>query len=710
MKNIKGPKAVWRIVAVYVVFSGLWIFLSDTFVWWIVQDQAFIIRLSILKGFLFIIVTAAILYNLVGRYVRGTEMELAERGQAEKETAFFRTMVEYTRDPVYVLDPKDGGRMVYANQAARNHYGKTLEELVTMRIPDWDPDFDMANIEPILQLMKEGKPIRFETRHRIASGEFVPVEVTANLLVHDGRELTAGYFYDISERKALESALLESEARNRSLSQELQALLDTIPDGLTLLSPDMRILWVNSLNEQLTGVKMAEQLGRKCHELRHGLDQPCEGCQVRETFETGKPACMSRKVVTPSGERIMELRSAPIKDDDGKIVKAIEINRDITEIRRMEEEILRSQKLESVGLLAGGIAHDFNNLLTAVLGNISLAKTMLPQQERSQQRLMEAEKATLRARDLTRQLLTFAKGGAPVRRSASIADLIRETAGFALSGSKVRCDFDIASDLRPAEIDEGQISQVIHNLIINADQSMPLGGTLRITCDETLLGEGEIAPLKEGRYLRITVSDQGVGIPAEHLNRIFDPFFTTKEKGRGLGLATAYSIIRNHDGLLSVSSSPGVGTTFTVHLPVSAVTAEVNADEYLEIRRGRGRVLVMDDEETVLEILSEILSYLGYEAVGARNGDEAARLYINENEGGSPFVAVIADLTVPGGTGGKDLLKILLEHDPKVKVIVSSGYCNDPIMSEYRAYGFRGVICKPYLVEEVSKVMAEMLG
>jgi PAS domain S-box-containing protein len=710
MENIEGRKAVWLIVAVYVVFSGLWIFLSDTILGWLIRDQAQMIELSIYKGFLFIVVTASILYHLIGRYARRMENQLAERSQAEKDAAFFRTMVEYTRDPVYVLDSKDGGRMVYANQAACIHYGKTLDELVTMRIPDWDPDFDMANIEPILQLMREGKPVRFETRHRVASGELVPVEVTASLLVHDGRELTAGYFYDISERKALETELLESEARNLSLFQELQALLDTIPDGLTLLSPDLRILWVNSHNEQLTGVKMAEQIGRKCYELRHGLDQPCECCQVIETFETGKPACMIRKVVTPAGERIMELRTAPIKDDDGKVVKTIEINRDITEIRRMEEEILRSQKLESVGLLAGGIAHDFNNLLTAILGNISLAKAILPQQERSWQRLTEAEKATLRARDLTRQLLTFAKGGAPVRRSASIGDLILETAGFALSGSKVRCEFNIDSDLSPAEIDEGQISQVIHNLIINADQSMPLGGTLRIACDETFLGDGEIAPLKEGRYLRITVSDQGVGIPMEHLPRIFDPFFTTKEKGRGLGLATAYSIIRNHDGLLSVSSSPGVGTTFTVHLPVSAVTAEVKADEYLEIRRGRGRLLVMDDEETVLEIASGILSYLGYDVVCAREGGEAAELYRKESERGNPFSAVIADLTIPGGKGGKEMLEILREFDPGARVIVSSGYSNDPIMSEYRAHGFSGVICKPYLVEEVSKVVAEVLG
>jgi PAS domain S-box-containing protein len=274
MGKIEGRTAVWQIVAAYAAFSGLWIYLSDTILGWIIRDRALIIQLSIYKGFLFIVVTAAILFHLICRYARAMERELVERSQAENEAAMFRKMVEFTRDPVYILDPKDGGRMVYANQAACSHYGWTLEEILTMRIPDWDPDFDTANLEPYRQLMKEGKSIRFETRHRVASGELVPVEVTANLLVHGGRELTMGYFFNISERKALENALLASEERNRRLSQELQALLDGIPDGLTLLSPDLRILWVNSLHEQLLNVKMGDQLGRKCHELRHGLDQP----------------------------------------------------------------------------------------------------------------------------------------------------------------------------------------------------------------------------------------------------------------------------------------------------------------------------------------------------------------------------------------------------------------------------------------------------
>jgi two-component system, cell cycle sensor histidine kinase and response regulator CckA len=339
-----------------------------------------------------------------------------------------------------------------------------------------------------------------------------------------------------------------------------------------------------------------------------------------------------------------------------------------------------------------------------------LAKMQIPRDDKTQSRLNEAERASLRARDLTQQLLTFAKGGAPVRRSASIVEIIRETTGFALSGSNVRCEFEINEDLDPVEIDEGQISQVIQNLIINADQAMPLGGLLKVSCHETMLKAGEVAQLSAGRYIKISISDQGVGISQEHMQRIFDPYFTTKEKGRGLGLASAYSIIRNHDGHISVFSRQGRGTTFTIHLPLISIPKAIRPAQQGSVITGSGKILVMDDEEAVLEVADEILAYLGYEAVCARNGEDALELYRKIDEAGEKFVAIIADLTIPGGMGGEEMAKVLLETDPGVKIIVSSGYNNDPIMSEYGSYGFSGVICKPYLVEDVSRVLAEVLG
>ncbi len=565
MKRIVGRgSTVYGIVTVYVVFSGIWIYLSDIMLGQIVSDPVIATRLSIYKGFLFILITAGILIFLIGRYTRSMNRDMAERIRAEKEASLFRTLVEYTRDPVYILDPRDGGKMVYANQAACSHYGLTLEELLQMRIPDWDPDFDVADLMPLLEEMKRGKVVRFETTHRIASGKLVPVEVTANYLVHDGRELSTGYFCDISERKAMEAALKDSEARYRALSQEFQALLDCIPDGLTLLSPDMRILWVNSVGGQSLGLTATEQIDRHCYKIRHGLDSPCPGCLVRDTFATGKPQWMIRMVGTPPNEHMLELRSIPIKDDGGQVVKVFEVSRDITELKKAEAErlelertLLHARKLESLGILAGGIAHDFNNILTGILGNLSLLRFSLNNDDAGLTRLDRCESAVKQATGLAKQLLTFAKGGEPVRKVIDPARVIETSVPFALRGSRVASEVMIADDLWPVDADEAQIGQVISNLRINADQAMPRGGVVRVEAVNDLLGRDQISTLEAGPYVRVSVCDHGNGIPPEHLDRIFDPYFTTKGSGTGLGLTSVYSIVKKHGGEVLVRSSVG---------------------------------------------------------------------------------------------------------------------------------------------------------
>jgi signal transduction histidine kinase len=383
---------------------------------------------------------------------------------------------------------------------------------------------------------------------------------------------------------------------------------------------------------------------------------------------------------------------------------------ELTERKRMEEELLRVQKLESIGVLAGGIAHDFNNLLTAILGNISLTKMYANPEDKGYKRLTEAEKACLRARGLTQQLLTFSKGGAPIKKVAFIRGLIRDSASFALIGSNVRCEFSISGDLWPVEVDEGQISQVINNMVINADQAMLEEGVIRVRAENVNVGLRNGLPLKEGRYVKITIEDNGIGIPEEHLVKIFDPYFTTKQKGNGLGLATAYSIIKGHNGYIEVESEVGVGTKFYVYLPASQ--KEILAKREIKERPviGRGRILVMDDEEIVRGLTGDVLGYLGYEVEFARDGREAIEKYIRARESKRPFDVVIMDLTIPGGMGGKEAIKRLIEIDPEVKAIVSSGYSNDPVMAEYTKYGFREVITKPYKIEELSKILAKVIN
>jgi nitrogen-specific signal transduction histidine kinase/AmiR/NasT family two-component response regulator len=388
--------------------------------------------------------------------------------------------------------------------------------------------------------------------------------------------------------------------------------------------------------------------------------------------------------------------------------------RNITEKIRLEEELRKAHKLESLGVLAGGIAHDFNNLLTGILGNVSLAKAMTDQGLKAHSRLIEAENAVGRARELTQQLMTFSRGGSPVKKTVSIEQLAMDSASFVLRGSNVKCRCWIADNIWPVEVDEGQMSQVINNLIINADQAMADGGTIDMYIDNAFIGSDTGLPLKEGRYVKIRIVDHGIGIAEEHLDRIFDPYFTTKEKGSGLGLATVYSIIRKHGGYIGVASKPSAGTEFEITIPASetGVTKPVITHTVRSERpsNGHGRILVMDDEEIIRDVAAEILSHLGYEPVVCRDGAAAIDLYRAELSTGIPFSGVIMDLTIPGGIGGRETMKRLLEMDPGVVGIVSSGYSNDPILADYGDYGFKGIVVKPYSVEKLGSVLHELVG
>lgn len=412
-------------------------------------------------------------------------------------------------------------------------------------------------------------------------------------------------------------------------------------------------------------------------------------------------------VLTESGEeRLIAWHSAVIKDKDGNITGHISSGEDITERKALEEEQKKLQRLESLGIFAGGIAHDFNNILTAIIGNISLVKKQTPVEGDQYEWLEEAEKASLRARDLTRQLLTFAKGGAPVKKLADLSPLIVDTTNFTLRGSNIKCKFRLAEDLWHVEIDEGQISQVINNLIINARQSMPSGGTIEVHGDNLYLiankDIGRSIPLKNGNYVRIAIIDQGIGIPQTHFDKIFDPFFSTKQEGSGLGLATSYSIVHNHNGHIGVESTMGTGSTFYIYLPASvemATTCETQ-DNQITLKK-KARILVMDDEQTIRRVASGMLKQIGCEDIGlAANGEEAVKLYKEAMKAGRPFDIVILDLTIPGGMGGKETITKLCKIDPTVKALVSSGYSSELDIAEYNRFGFSGVIAKPYTIDQ----------
>jgi len=510
------------------------------------------------------------------------------------------------------------------------------------------------------------------------------------------------------ERRNAEEALADQKER-------LNVTLNSIGDGVIATDTTGTITLMNRIAEDITGWARQDAIDNKLETVFHVFNEKTrERCEspLQKVLKTGGIIELAKNTILLSRdgkERVVADSCAPIRDRESRIVGMVLVFRDVTDRRTMESDLLKAQKLESIGLLAGGIAHDFNNLLTGALGNISLALAIIPPGDKVATRLASAEQACLRAKDLTQQLLTFSRGGAPVRQAMSIAALIRDSAGFSLSGKNIKCEFAIADDLWPAEVDAGQISQVINNLIINAVQAMPEGGMIEIACNNIFVPGEDSLPLKDGKYIRLSISDSGAGIPKENLARIFDPYFTTKNEGKGLGLAMVYSIVRNHEGHITAASTPGEGTTFTIYLPAAeAAVVECKVDE-IRMVDGIGRVLVMDDEEHIRDVTGEMLDYIGYDVAFAKDGTQAVELFVQARESVQPFTAVIMDLTIPGGRGGKETIKLLREIDPEVKAIVSSGYSNDPIMSDYKAYGFSGVITKPYKVTELRKVLHKVL-
>jgi PAS domain S-box-containing protein len=516
-------------------------------------------------------------------------------------------------------------------------------------------------------------------------------------------------FGEISRRlsDALSSMLLlkdlqESEERYRTL-------IETAGEGVWIVDNNTLTTFTNHQMAEMLGYTVEEMLFKPVSTF---LDEE-NAAKFMEKVSSrinGKGEQYDLCFRCKDGSNLWGIVNAcPIFDSEDQVTGSFGMISDITMRKKMEEELAKSAKLESIGTLAGGIAHDFNNILSAILGNVSLAKMYIDSGSKLFEFIDQAEKAALRAGDLTQQLLTFSKGGAPILETTSIEEVIRDSSGFAVRGSKSKCEFNIPRNLHNVRADAGQISQVINNLVMNADHSMPDGGVIQITAKNIAILKESKPPLKEGEYVKVSVEDSGVGIPHDNLQKIFDPFFTTKEQGNGLGLSSCYSIIKKHQGHISVDSQEGIGSIFNLYLPAteSKATIKKKVDDVLV--EGSGRILVLDDDESVRNLANAILSRLGYEVHLTDEGSKAITLYRKAGEAKQPFDAVIVDLTIPGGLGGREVIKKLCKIDPDVKAVVSSGYSTDPIMSDFKTYGFQGRISKPYQAGELSRVIKEVL-
>jgi two-component system cell cycle sensor histidine kinase/response regulator CckA len=508
------------------------------------------------------------------------------------------------------------------------------------------------------------------------------------------------------QRLAAEGALRSALERAESEHSKLDAILAAIGDGISIQDRNFRVLYQNKVHKEMVG----DHNGELCYEAYERRNEPCPECPVEASFQDGRVHKAERSAPTGTDIRYVEITASPVINQKGELFAGIEVVRDITNRKRMTEEILKAQKLESIGLLAGGIAHDFNNLLAAVLGNISLAKTYAAADDQVLAKLDAAEKASLRGRELTRQLLTFSRGGTPVKKVMSINALVRESSIFSLRGVGVKFVFALPDNLWPVEVDPSQLSQVVNNLIINADQAMPGGGLINVSTENVLLSPGNPVLLTPGKYVRITFADQGHGIAAGHLPRIFDPFYSTKAGGTGLGLATAFSIIKNHGGHIDVISAPGSGTKIQIYLPASEGRIEEEPVHEEKVFTGEGRILFMDDDAAVRNLARDVLEHLGYDVVLAGNGAEAVEIYLTAMKENNAFAAVILDLAVPGGMGGGEAGKRILAINPGARILVSSGYSSDSVMAHSEKYGFSGIIPKPYKIQEMSRKLYEILG
>ncbi len=510
-------------------------------------------------------------------------------------------------------------------------------------------------------------------------------------------------------------ALLQARRAEQALADEKERLavaLRSIGDGVITTGLDGTVVLINNVAEALTGWSQEDAVGKPLAQVWQTFDP-----ETRERRDSSVPALLGNGETLGAGrctilvardlsERPIEQSVVPLCDAKGGTIGTVVAFRDITDALKVHEERAKAGRLASLGLLAGGIAHDFNNIIMAIMGNVSMARVTMATGS-AVGALAEAEQACVRARQLTWQLLTFSKGGAPVKKTLALPRILKESSRLALCASNAGFTLDIAPDLWVTDADEGQLVQVFHNVLINAQQAMPQGGAIRIVA-QNVLESGERCEyalrVAEGRYVRISIADRGIGIPDEHLSKIFDPYFSTKQGGRGLGLATVYSIVKNHGGYVSVDSRLGQGTTVHVNLPASTggVVEEPGDLSWTEpVQTGRGHILVMDDEKPIQLLTVNLLALLGYAAESVDHGAAAVERYVRAKQSGHPFDAVLLDLAVPGGMGGREAIQRLREIDPAVKAIVVSGYAQDPVMSEFRDYGFNGVIAKPFTLQEL---------
>lgn len=625
----------------------------------------------------------------------------------------FRSIIESSPMGVFIWELSSDGKLIFSgyNPAADKILDTDNSQFLGREIDDaFPPLAETVLPQKFKEICETGIPWQTE------QVDYEDEQIKGSFEIHAFRtspRKMAIFFHDVTQRRQMQSDLALTAEILRKNENTLNSILVAAPVGIGLVHNRV-FSWVSERIVEMTGYTADELIGESARILYPSEEEFLQVGKVKydqlETNNVGETDTVWKK---KSGELInIHLRSSPIDPQDlslGVTFSALDITEKINReenVRLLEQQVQQAKNLDSLGVLAGGIAHDFNNILMAIMGNLSIATQSLPVDNKASSLLSEAEEACLRAKGLTQQLLTFSKGGEPIKETSNMAEVIKDSANFVLRGSSVACEYNIPQNLWLVDIDKGQISQVIQNLIINAKNAMPQGGTISVVCQNIEDISKENVPLPVGnKYIKMSITDRGVGISANILNKIFEPYFTTKQEGSGLGLAITFSIITKHQGHINAQSEVGVGTTFFIYLPASSQKPSAPCEEKSFVHSKKLTILIMDDEKMVRDVSAAMLTKLGHDYVMAADGDEAVKIF---KQGQVPIDLVVMDLTIPGGMGGKDAVQKILAIDPKAKVIVSSGYSNDPIMAKFKDYGFCAAIVKPYRLDDLSRVISQV--
>ncbi len=635
-----------------------------------------------------------------------TERKRAEDALWNSENRFKTAF--YTSPDAVNINRLEDGLYIDINEGFTLLTGYTREDVIgktSVEINIWHNPADRQEL--VRGLKEKGHYTNLEAKFQRKDGSITTALMSASIIDLEGVAHILSITRDITKRKQVELALAAEKER-------LAVTLRSIGDGVITTDMNGNIVTINKAAEALTGWNCDEAVGQPLPKVFNIINertrQQCEN-PVERVLSAGKIVELANhtSLITKDGREIVIADSgAPIHDNESRIIGVVLVFRDMTEKQKLENFIQKSQKLESLGVLAGGIAHDFNNLLGAIFGYIEMAMAETTE-ERVSTFLAHSLSSLDRARALTRQLLTFAKGGAPIKKVENLFPFVQETVQFALSGSSVSSRFQIQENLWPCNFDKNQMGQVIDNLTINAQQAMPNGGTIEVSARNISLSEKEHISLVAGNYVKLTIKDQGIGIPKNFLPHIFDPYYTTKPKGHGLGLATCYSIVNRHGGYMDIESEPGTGSTFHVYLPASTEPISPMAGKSTGKHTGSGTFLVMDDEEVIREIMRKMLGSFGYTVVLKENGKDAIDFIETEIKADRELAGMIFDLTIPGGMGGKEAIGEIRQICSDTPAFVASGYSNDPIMANPEQYGFTASLCKPFLIAELSEMLEKHL-